>query len=230
MAQVPGFNEYSHEDRAFLLSTAGMRAGKDALLASGQTQAASPGPDHRLYPGSVVVKDTGAGKFYLADDATFGDRNGVAKLTTSGYIVGLGDVIIVGNRGTISVTLTTGTGTATEARDDLNADDAFGDHFVASESGGELTITARETGVDEYFHIDPASADRGWAEGETNAARGDDAEYRVIDEVADLKDLEAADVDYLARTLRAGHFSSALLLNATAEALAVLERRGSHIE
>lgn len=226
MPAVPGFRSYSLDFPAFLVDGQLTVQGSDVLIASGQTSGITP--THRIPPGSVVVKKTADGKYYLADDAANGDRNSAPTITSSGHADTLGALVIVGNHGTISVTTSTGTGTEAENVTDLNADTAFAAHYVASSGAGELTIAARAGGAEEWFYIDATSADGfGLAEGDANKVEGADADYRVTAFHADTKDLEGTNIDALAANLTRGKFRESELSNLTGEAKAVLLRRGS---
>ena len=227
MPAAPGMDSYQLDFPAFLVDGQLTMQGDDALVASGQTSAITP--DHRIPQGTVLVKRTGDSKFYLADTATNGDdRNTAPALTSSSHADTLGALVIVGNHGTISVTTSTGTGTEAENATDLNADAAFAAHYDATSGAGELTITARATGAEEWFYVDATSADGfGFTEGDAGKAQGTDAEYVVTTFPADLKDSEAAAVDALAPCLTRGHFRESKLSNLTGEAKAVFLRRGS---
>ena len=225
MPAVPGFRSYSLEFPPFLVDGQLTVQGEDVLLAQGQTSAITP--NHRIPQGSVVVKRTATGKYLLADNA-LGDRNTAPSITSSGHVDTLAALVIVGNHGTISVTTSTGAGSESENATDLNANTAFAAHYIASSAGGELTITARAGGAEEFFYIDATSDDGfGFSEGDANKVQGADADYRVTAFNADLKDLEGADVDALAPALTRGKFRESELSNLTGEAKAVFLRRGS---
>lgn len=219
-----GFNSFGISDVAFLVDGQKRVMAPAATIASGQTSALTP--NHRIPPGTAVVKRTADGKFYKADNATYGDRNTAPSITTTGHADGNGVIKIVGNHGTISVTTATGSGTEANNATDLNADAAFKAHYIASSAGGELTIAARNPGAAEWFYVHADSRDgAGFAEG--TEVRGTDADYRVTADFAELKDLNAVAQDYVVPALKAGHFRTSALYALTSEAREVLIRNGS---
>lgn len=224
-----GFKSFQIDDVPFLVDGELTAQGNDVVIASGQTSSLTP--SYRIPPGSVVVKKTSGGKFYLADNATDGDRNAAPSITTSGHADGNGVIKITGNRGTFSVTTSTGSGTEANNATDLNADANFSAHYVASSGGGELTIAARATGAEEWFYVHADTmATAGFAEGVANAVSGSDADYRVTAAHVDLEDMNGSATDAVVPTLLRGKFDESELSNLTAEAKATLIRRGSRFE
>ncbi len=186
-------------------------------------------PAHRIRPGNVVVLDTGDATYHEANDLANGDRNGQpAAIVSAGHADTIGVIAVRGNHGLISTTTTTGTGTEAENATDLNANAAFAAHYIASSGGGELTITARRPGADEWFYVDATTdALAAFAEGIANEVSGADADYRVVTEAGDLLDPDAVAQNAPAVNLVRGYFDESQLVNLTAEAKEVLVRRGS---
>ena len=199
------------------------------VIDSGNTDSGSS-PTSLFRPGNVVVLRTSTGRYVEANDSN-GDDNGAAAITTSSHGDGNGVIAISYKGGTvISVTTTTGSGTEANHVTDLNAAEEFAALFFASSAGGELTITSRAAGSDVYFHMDSTTmATASFAEGETNAVSGTDAEYLVTEAHAKLTDENGTAAHDDCTASWSGDYVSANLINLTAEAKAVLIRRGSRI-
>ena len=220
-------NSITDSSPAFLKTGQGLFQGGAITLDSGNSDSGSS-PTSLMRAGNVVVLKTGSGTYVEANDAA-GDRCTAPSITTSGHSDGNG-VIAVSLKGGAVISVTTSTGSGTEANHatDLNADAVFKARFVASSAGGELTITARETGADVYFHVDASTiAGVGFAEGEANAASGTDADYRVTMSPSSLVDSAGTAANNDAESALSGHFDWGQLINLTKEAKAVLVRRGS---
>lgn len=231
---APGFYSQSLADVPFLLTAEGKKAGGDVLLASGQTSSLTP--TSRIPPGTVVVKKTGDGKYYFADDATDGDRNTAASVSSveagdTGWVSAVITCVIDGR--TIEVTLGGADDTTAEIVTALNGNAIFAAHLVASGTNGNpLVITSLQKGAQVSLSVSSdidASTDTGFGAAGVSD-NGADADYRVTDRFGHLVDLDGTAVDDLVGTLWAGHFKRTLLSNLTAEAEAVLLRRGSRIE
>jgi hypothetical protein len=218
---------FSLADVAYLYDGQGLKQGDDVLLASGQTSSITP--NHRIPRGTVVVKKTSTGKYYLADDASNGDRNTGAVVTASETAdadwKSKTITLTINGREVVTVTLGAGDDTDAEVKDALNADATFKLWAVASVAGSRVVITSLQTGADVVMKITSNLSTAFGANG--TSAQGVDADYRVTHLPVDLKDLNAAAVDGTVPTVVAGRFRSSVLSNATAEAKAVLTRRGS---
>lgn len=199
-------------------------------LDSGNTDSGSS-PTHRIRPGNVVVRRASTGRYVEANDSN-GDRNVAPSITTSGHTDSDNATFkLVGNHGTISVSITTNLGAEADWATDLNANADFAAFYTASSGGGELTITANRGGKDEWFYIhSDTTAGAGFAEGEDNAVAGEDADYRVVLEHVDLKDEEGTAIHADALVAWTGHFDASNLINLTAEARATLARRGAKFD
>ncbi len=212
--------------RRVLLSDFGKETDTSVLSDSSNADATNT-PTTRVRKGNVLVKQTSTGRFVEANDAN-ADTSTQASITSSSHADGNGVIKIVGSRGTISVTTTTGTGTEANHATDLNADQEFAASYVASSAGGELTIKALRAGPEEWFYIHADTiATAGFSEGVDNGVKGTDPEVVVT-----LRDIDQVDEDGTAvhaevEVRRKGHFDESNLINLTDEARAVLVRRGS---
>lgn len=223
---LPGYSTRSRTVRQVTLGYHGNEGLDTVTLDSGNTDAGNT-PTTEFRPGNVVALRTSTGRYVEANDAN-GDRCTSPAKTSSGHTDGNGVIEVVGNHGSISVTTSTGTGTEANNATDLNANAAFAAHYVATSGGGELTITARGKGADEWFYIAAASRDgAGFSEGESNGVAGTDADYRVTRDLGILADADGTAVHDEVQAYRAGYFDESQLINLTAEARAVLSRRGS---
>lgn len=223
---LPHFTSQTFSDRVIILNPGLELQGPDVVLSSDNTDAGST-PTYLFRKGNVVVLRTSTGEYVEANDAN-GDRNAAAAITTSGHSDGNGDIVVVGKHGTISVTTSTGSGTEANNATDLNADAAFAAHYVASSAAGELTITSRNVGEDEWFYIDTSTmATAGFAEGVGNGVQGTTADYRITAADASLQNALGTARDQPVANFVRGWFDESNLINLTAEARAVFVQRGS---
>lgn len=228
MPAEPGFTERDLLDVAYLVDGQLTVTADDTLMAAGETSALTP--DHRHPPGTILGFDSGTSLWYLATDSLV-DVGTPPAITSSGHGDNTGIVALVGNHGTISVTITTGSGTEVEAATDLNADEEFNSHYIASSGAGELTITALNSGPDEWFYMDATTdALAAFSEGQANEVQGTDGDFRVTTGFAELKDTDAVAQNYLVGALYRGRFRRTALSSLTARAERVLLKRGSEIQ
>lgn len=229
MAHLPGsISTLTNTDRLIHIDETNYLGGPACRLVSTITDAGAT-PTTTIRKGCVVVKKTSDGLFYLSTTAG-GDRNTAPTITSSGNTdTADGTVKLVGNHGTISVTIATGSGTEADVVTDLNASAAFAAHYVATSGAGEVTITARGTGSAEWFYIhSDTTASVGFAEGEANSKYGTNAEYYVTEEEVSTLDPStgvAAIVEV--KTSARAFYDESQLLYLTAEARAVLSSRGA---
>lgn len=226
MSTIPHFSSTTISGREVLIDDSLATEAGSITLDSGNTDTGSS-PTTRFRPGNVVIKRTSTGRFVEANDANADDL-GAATITTSSHADATADIVVVGNHGTITVTVSTGSGTEANCATDLNADADFAAHYTASSGGGELTITSNEVGPDEWFYMGAGTSDSyGFAEGENNGVRGTQPDVRVTAEYADLVDEEGTAVHADVLAYRRGHFDASQLINLTAEARSLLTARGS---
>lgn len=227
--EVPHFTSTTIAGRRVLVDDSITPECQSVTLDSSNTDAGST-PTHRFRPGNVVGRRASTGRFIEANDSNV-DVATQPAITSSGHADGNGVIAVVGNHGTISVTTTTGAGTEANNATDLNANAAFAAHYVASSGGGELTITARGAGKDEWFYVDAASRDAaGFAEGVSNGVYGEDGQYGVTLEYADLKDDEGTAVHAECLVAFKGNFDASNLINLTAQARAAMKKQGARFD
>ena len=226
---VPGLTTSAKTSPSHRRTDQGLVLSPAVVLDSGNTDSGSS-PTSMFRAGNVIVLRTSTGRYVEANDAN-GDSNGVATITSSGHSDGNGAIALSLKGGTvISVTTTTGSGTEANHATDLNAAEEFAALFVASSAGGELTITSRAAGADVYFHMDSTTlATAGFAEGAANGVNGTDAEYLVTEGTVSLIDSGGTAAHAECEASWAGDYVSGNLTNLSAEAKAVLLRRGSRI-
>lgn len=223
---LPGIGSSQRLTVRFLIDNSIACQPETIVLDSGNTDTGST-PNSRFRAGNVVVYKLAITQYVEANDST-GDRGTAAAITTSGHTDGNGEIKLVGNHGTISVTTTTGAGTEANNATDLNADAIFKAHYVASSAAGELTITSLAKGAQEWFYMHTDTmATPGFAEGEANGVNGADADYRVTLEDVDLIDRDGTAQDAQVASCRTGYFDESALINLTDEARAVLLKRGA---
>lgn len=225
MTLVPGFRSNDLTPKSVLVDGQLTVQNDSVLMASGQSSSITPSFRHP--PGTVLGYDAGTGKWYLADNSLV-DADTRPSITSSGHSDTLGLIRIVGNHGTIDVTTTTGTGTEANTVTDLNADEVFNSHYVASVVGTDVKIEAINGGEEEWFYIDSATADGfGFAEGQANEVKGTSGNFVVTADFVDLQDLDGVATDAYVPAYWRGHFDESELTKLTARAKSVLLARGS---
>lgn len=230
-----GFNSFSVDPVAHLVDGQARLAGNDVPMASGQASALTPTSLHP--PGTVLVKKTSGGKYYLATDQSNGDRNtpaSVATLVTNPGSGGWdGDVVIKGHWGSLTVTLSGANTDADVAAAIIAAIAAQNPEskarVTAADTTGEVTFTNLDSGPETWLSVHHATVTAmfGAAGASTTFGYPTNADYRVTDGYARLADIKGTAQDFLVPTLKAGHFRLSALSNLTPEAKAVLASRGS---
>lgn len=229
MANIPSYSSVTVGERRVLADLLDLLPGKSVVLEAANRDTGNS-PTTRIRPGNVVTKRASTGEYVEATDANR-DVHAAPSITTSGHADGNGVIKLVGNHGTISVTTTTGAGTEANNATDLDADAAFARFYDASSAGGELTITARNVGPQEWFYMhSDTMATAGFAEGAENGAVGTEPDVLVTAEEADVADENGTAQSPTVQTFRRGHFVEANLINLTEEAKAVLLARGCTFE
>lgn len=223
---LPGVTSAQRAPRKFLLSDALKVHGPEIILDSGNTDSGST-PTHYLRPGNVVILRTSTGRYVEANDSN-ADTGTAPSITSTNHGDATADIVIVGNHGTITVTVSTGTGTEANCATDLNADSQFAAFYTASSGDGELTITANRAAADEWFYIGAGTSDTyGFSEGVDYVSTGSDPDVRVVEFAGDLQDEDGNAQHAPAVNLVRGHFDESQLINLTGQAKEVLVRRGS---
>jgi len=223
---LPGIFSSTITPRKILLDESLSVHGDQIVLDSGNTDSGAT-PTHRMRPGNVVIKRASTGRYVEAND-TNADGLTAPAITSSSHADTTDVIALVGNHGSISVTVSTGTGTEANCATDLNADADFAAFYTASSAAGELTITANRGGADEWFYIAAATAaGMGFAEGVDNYVSGADPDVRVVCEAGDLQDPDGTAQHAPATNLIRGYFDESQLINLTGAAKEVLSRRGS---
>ena len=225
MSILPHFSSESVSTRKVLIDRLIPTQEEEIVIDSSNTDSGST-PTYRFRAGNVVVKRTSTGRYVEAND-TNADVSTAATITSSGHTDATDVIKLVGNHGTISVTVSTGTGTEANCATDLNADSDFAAHYTASSSGGELTITSNEVGDDEWFYIhSDTHANYGFSEGTANGVTAGEPDVWVTLANCDLE-LDGTAVHAGVLATRVGHFDESNHTNLTAEAKAVLIANGS---
>jgi hypothetical protein len=225
---LPGIVSHTRAGRRVRVTEFPRVAGPDAVVKSDQLDAGSTRTT-LLRPAYCLVKVTATGKYVAADDAT-GDRNTAAAIVSAEAVDGAWNGATLTFRGHFGTVTFLSASAATAALvTALNADAGFSRFLVASGADGfPLAVATRDVGAEAYVKatstIDGVLA----GFGPTGAGdAGEDADYCVSEGYTDLLDGNAVARDGAASVTRAAHYDAPQLLRATAEALAVLARRGS---
>lgn len=240
---MAGFNEFDMAQRAYLIDGSRTKQGNDVIVAGGQTTDYPASGGKRIRAGSVVVKETGDGLYYLADGAdgaSAGDINTVALVSSAEapdadwaskvitWSVFYPDGRIVSD----SVTLGAGDDTVAEVVTALHANVNFRNHLLAT-ANTILEVRALVKGaVRVRISVDLTTA-YGTIDGTSSytEAVGTEADYRVITQDRDLVDLDGASAPSRpVSTLLAGRFDESEMSHLSNEARAVLQGRGSTFE
>jgi len=228
-----GFSSYDFDDVAYLIDGQGApQRGNDVLMASGQTSALTA--THRHPPGTVLVKKTSSGKYYLADDSTNADSSAAASVNTAITNPGSGGwdgtLNITGHWGSLAVTLSADDTDAAVAAKIIAAAAAANPEsqapVTAADATGTVSITNTDVGAGTWLKAEHATVATMMGTGGADA-NGTDPDVRVTTAFAELKNLSAVAQDWMVPTLTKGNFRTSALSNLTAEAQAVLTRRGS---
>lgn len=227
MPAVPGVRKRELDDRRYIFDGQGLIRGQAVVL---DRDTRSPlAPDYWIEPGTVIVRRKGSGRFVHASHPD-GERNQPASVSslqpadpawanaviTASLAQGLGFAVLLDANAVDNAAVI----------DQLNQSQAFAAHFLADEdANGHVRIRTRGSGAQRQLHVHSALAA---AFGPTGrAGHGLDADYRLTDAWADLRELGHGPAHYLVPTVLTGHFDESQLLHLTAEARVVLSRRGS---
>lgn len=230
---MAGFTEFELAHKAFLIDGSRTIQGRDVTLAGNQTTNYPASGGKRVAEGTVVVKKTGDGLYYLADDGSNGDRNAAATVAS----LEAADTDWDGATYTITITYPDGTvvekALTAAGTDDstsemvtlINSDQTLEGHVVASGNDGQvLTITTVRKG-NVHLKVTSSLSTAFGASGQEDD--GVEADYRVVTRLADTTDLAGSSYAPVVPTLLAGAFDESELSNLTDEAKAVLLGRGS---
>ncbi len=194
-----------------------------------------------MRPGMVLVEHTdGSGKYVVATDTNAKHQTAaaVATLITNPGSAGWdGNLIILGHWGTLTVALSGANTDAAVAAAIIAAAAALNPEsqapITAADTTGEVTITNIDKGAGTWLKAYHATVSGVFAAGAgvvsgAQGAIGTDPDVVVTEGYVDMLNGAAASVDALSgEVLRVGYFDAANLINLTAEAAAVLLKRGS---
>lgn len=215
---------------AHRLKTEPFIPGSDVQVGAGTITDAGVTPNTRIRPGEVMVLRTSTGKYVSANDAN-GDRNAPASVSAleTADIDWQNMVYTITVDGGVSFTVTLGATDDTDAEvvTALNANAVFAANCIADVNAGVVRIRTLEGGTEKTLTVvsDLATA-YGAAPG--ISAKGTDADYRVSERYMDLADENGTAIEGIVATSLVGFYDLSELRNITAEAQAVLTRRGSY--
>ena len=227
MASAPGVYKRELEDRRYILTEQGLVRGR-AVVLDRETRSPLP-PDYWIEPGMVIVRRKASGRFVHASHPD-GERNQPASVSSFQPA----DAAWANTAITVSLARGLGFAVLLDANavdnaavlDQLNQSQVFAAHFLADQdSNGLVRIRSRGSGAGRHLHVQSALAAAFGPDGV--AGHGIDADYRLVDAYADVRELGGGRIHALAPTVLAGHFDESQLLHLTSEARVVLSRRGS---
>lgn len=226
-----GFKEFSYSDVNPFWDGQNREAAESVLMASGQASGITP--TFRHPPGTVLIKKTGDGKFYLADDQVNADSPAPASVTaleTADDDWEDSTLTIKGHWGEETVTLAATDDTDSEVAAAINAHFAALDPewgpVVASVSGSRVVVTNRDTGHGTWLHVIHNGVTTAFGANGTGD-NGTDPIVVVTVAPAELQDANGTAQDFFVQAVRRANFITANLSSLTAEARGILENRGS---
>ena len=229
MTAIPGYNSTTVGGRKILYTTIGREQGPNVVLQSDNADSGSP--TTRFRRGNVIALRTGTGEYVEANDAN-ADHQDAASVNTLVTNPGSGGwdgvVTIEGNWGSFTVTLSGANSDAAVAAAIIAAAAALNPEsqapVTAADATGSVSITNIQKGAGTWLKASHATVSTMF--GSNAYDQGNDPDILVTDADADLVDENGSAASAEVQTLRRGHFIAANLLNLTAEARAVLEKRG----
>ena len=220
------------EDVPYLINGLHSVGSEDVLMASGQVSSLTPTTRHP--PGTVLAYYTAGAEYVLATDsnADTGDAASVRSLITNPGAGGWdGNLLISGHWGSLTVALSADDTDAAVAAAIIAAAAAVnpeGPQITAADEVADsvVSITNKDVGADTWLKVTHATVATAFgANGATDA--GTDPEIRVTTHYAELADIDGTAKDDMVPCLYAGYFDESNLVALTAQAKAVLTRRGS---
>lgn len=231
---LPAYESQTLAGRRVLKDLIGAEIGESVI---GQNDNADSGstPTHRLRPGNVLVLRTSTGEYVEANDSN-GDRSEPPSVSSAeaADTDWDGTTITTYLNGTlVSTVVLAGTDdTTAEVVTALNTDYAAKNLpiIATGTNGNPVVVKAHAGGAGVSLRLEStlatAFATAGGA-GSYAEDVGADADYLVSRDFADHKDGDGVAQSPVIPTYRKGHFIEADLINLTADAKAVLSRRGS---
>lgn len=238
---LPGLVTFSRPARRVRVSNYPMVPAEEVVIQSDQVDAGNTAfRTTFLRPACVLAKRTSSGEYVLASD-TNADHQAAASvatlITNPGSAGWNGNVIILGHWGTLTVALSGANTDAAVAAAIIAAAAALNPESMAPvtavDTTGEVTVYNTDKGAGTWLKCYHATVDgmfnsgHGVVDGAAGAI-GTDPEILVTEDYVDM--LNGAGVATAAASgpvTRAGHYDAANLLGLTAEAAAVLLKRGS---
>ena len=227
MGILPSIVTYSLSEPNYKLRSTPYVPGSSVVIDMGVQDPGSM-PTWRIRPGNVIVPNSAIKRFVLATDPA-GDRNGPAIVLAiaPADATWQGSTITVAIKGgaPIPVVLQAATNTNQAAVNDLNNNPVFAANCVADIAGNVLRIQSRAGGADVSLAA-MSTVNAAFGPGGAGGV-GTDADYRVLESFVDLLSNAGAPVHGVGPSALVGAWNKPGLLNLTAEAQAVLARRGS---
>ncbi len=232
---IPHFSSTTIAGRRVLVDSL-INPQTDSIVLDSTISDGSATPTHRIRPGNVVTYDTDGKNFLEATDssADVATAAAVATLITNPGSGGWdGNVVISGHWGSITVALSGANTDAAVAAAIIAAVAAQNPEtqarITAADTTGEVTITNFDVGDGTWLKaVHSTVAAMFGASGQEDA--GTDPDVRVTLDYVDLKDEEGTAIDGAVLAARSGHFDASNLINLTAQARAILKRRGAKFD
>lgn len=233
---LPGLVSFPRPARRVTCSKWPRQEAEEVVIEAGQVDSGNTAfRTSFLRPGYVLVNHTSDADVYVAatdSDAAHQTAASVATLITNPGSGGWdGNIVLSGHWGTLTVALSgTNTDSAVAAAiiaaaAALNPESQA--PITAADTTGEVTITNIDKGAGTWLKATHASVSTVFgAAGQSSY--GTDPDVLVTEKYVDMLDGAGTSVNSPSgEVLRVGHFDAANLINLTAEAAAVLLKRGS---
>lgn len=235
---LPGLVKFPRPTRRVRVSSHPYEPAAEVVIAAGQVDAGNSGfRTSFLRPGYVLAKRTSTGKYVAASDAN-ADHQTQAEVSTLVTNPGSGGwdgtVTIEGHWGSFTVALSGANTDAAVAAAIIAAAAALNPEsqapITAADTTGEVTITNHDKGAGTWLKATHATV-AGMFGAAGQSSFGTDPDILVTEDYVDMLDGAAASVDQASGPVtRVGHYDAANLTNLTAEAAAVLLKRGSILD
>lgn len=229
-----GIQSFQLDDVNPLYDGHNTQKGNDVVMASGQASSLTPTTRHP--PGTVLIKKTSTGKYYLSTDVTNCDSPSAASVNTLITNPGSGgwdgDLVISGHWGSLTVALSGANTDAAVAAAIIAAAAALNPEsqapITAADATGSVSISNVDVGSGTWIHARHTTVTTMLGANGTGD-NGTDPDVRVLADFCDLADINGTAADSNPTpTYTRGNFRTASMASMSAEARGVLERRGSN--
>lgn len=232
---LPGLVNYPRPARRVRVSNYPHQPAEEVVIEAGQVDSGNTAfRTSQLRPGYVLAYDAESGKYVAAThaDADHQTAASVATLITNPGSGGWdGNIVLEGHWGSLTVALSGANTDAAVAAAIIAAAAALNPEsqapITAADTTGEVTITNIDKGAGTWLKATHDAEDTVFGTA-GQSSYGTDPDILVTEDYVDTLNGAAVNVDTASGPVtRVGHYDAANLINLTAEAAAILLKRGS---